>query len=297
MEGHDPQATTVAEYLAGTAKWRTDLYATCGTVLSHSESIALFRELDVKMTPELKRPEVPMPFGGEYSQTRYAQHMIDEYKAAGVAPARVYPQSFNLDDIRYLIANEPAFAAQAVYLDGRYERDDFDASAPASLSPTMAELAAEGVRIIAPPLWVLLTLDETRQIQPSAYARAARAAGLDIITWTLERSGPLRDHGGWYYQSIASVIDNDGDMLRVLHALAQQVGVIGVFSDWPATVTYYANCLGLNPTLVSYPDSHVQHAIGSWPISPVVGLISGLEEASRPGRASTTRRADPGPIQ
>jgi glycerophosphoryl diester phosphodiesterase len=27
--------------------------------------------------------------------------------------------------------------------------------------------------------------------------------------------------------------------------LAKEVGVRGVFSDWPATTTYYANCMGL----------------------------------------------------
>ncbi len=32
---------------------------------------------------------------------------------------------------------------------------------------------------------------------------------------------------------------------KLLHVLAQDVGVVGVFSDWPATVTYYANCYGL----------------------------------------------------
>ena len=32
---------------------------------------------------------------------------------------------------------------------------------------------------------------------------------------------------------------------RALDALAQDVGVAGVFSDWPATVTFYANCMGL----------------------------------------------------
>jgi glycerophosphoryl diester phosphodiesterase len=31
----------------------------------------------------------------------------------------------------------------------------------------------------------------------------------------------------------------------VIDVLAQQVGVKGIFSDWPATVTYYANCMGL----------------------------------------------------
>ena len=38
-------------------------------------------------------------------------------------------------------------------------------------------------------------------------------------------------------------INNDGDMMKMLDVLAQDVGVMGVFSDWPATVTYYANCM------------------------------------------------------
>ena len=35
-------------------------------------------------------------------------------------------------------------------------------------------------------------------------------------------------------------------MLVVLDVLARDVGIIGIFSDWPATVTYYANCFGLD---------------------------------------------------
>jgi glycerophosphoryl diester phosphodiesterase len=109
----------------------------------------------------------------------------------------------------------------------------------------MEELAAARVRIVAPPLWVLVTLDAGGRIVPSAYARAARSAGLEIITWTLERSGPLATGGGFYYQSIAPAIDNDGDMMVVLDVLARDVGVLGIFSDWPGTVTYYASCMGL----------------------------------------------------
>ena len=33
-------------------------------------------------------------------------------------------------------------------------------------------------------------------------------------------------------------------MLTLLDVLAKDVGVIGVFSDWPATTTFYANCRG-----------------------------------------------------
>ena len=47
-------------------------------------------------------------------------------------------------------------------------------------------------------------------------------------------------------QSTTDVTDNDGDYFEVLDVLAQDVGILGIFSDWPATVTYYANCMGLD---------------------------------------------------
>jgi glycerophosphoryl diester phosphodiesterase len=108
----------------------------------------------------------------------------------------------------------------------------------------MEELVSEGVNIIAPPMYMLLALDANNHIVPSTYAKAAKFAGLDIIAWTLERSGFLKDGGGFYYETIKDVINNDGDMLEVLDVLARDVGIIGIFSDWPATVTYYDNCKG-----------------------------------------------------
>ncbi|MDX6749116.1 glycerophosphodiester phosphodiesterase family protein [Geminicoccaceae bacterium 1502E] len=239
MDGSNPQAASVGEYMRGTAAWRTDLHASRGTLMTHAESIELFKSLGVKMTPELKAPEVVMPFQGDYSQQDYARQLIEEYKAAGVPPQDVFPQSFDLEDVRYWIREAPAFGAQAVFLEGR------EAGDPASLERGMRELAEEGVRIIAPPLYMLVALDEQQRIVPSAYARAAKAAGLDIIAWSLERSGPMAGGGGWYYQSIAPAIDGDGDVMTLLDVLAREVGVRGVFSDWPGTVTYYANCMGL----------------------------------------------------
>ncbi len=245
MDASDPTATTVEDYLGGTADWRTDLYATCGTLMTHAESIELFTDLDVGMTPELKVPSVPMPYEGDYTQEQYAQQMIDEYKAAGVDASRVWAQSFSLANVRYWIENEPTFGNQAVYLDDRYDTlDGFDPSDPETFSPTMDELVADGVKIVAPPTWVLVTL-EAGQIVPSAYAKAAKTAELGIITWTLERSGPLKGTTDFYYQSVAGAIERDGDMMVLLDVLAQDVGILGIFSDWAATVTYYANCMGL----------------------------------------------------
>ncbi len=245
MDASDSQATTVEAYLGGTAPWRTDLYSSTGTLLSHRESIELFKNLSVKMTPELKSPSVPMPYQGDYTQQDYAQQMIDEYKEAGVRPRDVYAQSFNLDDVKYWISHEPEFGKQAVYLDGRYDDPAFDHENPGTWNPSMEELVDAGVQILAPPMWMLITVDHNQQIAPSTYAKFATAAGLDLITWTLERSGQLIHGGGWYYQTITEITDNEGDAFELLDVLAKQVGVIGVFSDWPATTTFYADCNGL----------------------------------------------------
>jgi glycerophosphoryl diester phosphodiesterase len=118
MDDFNPRAKTVAEYMGGTANVRTDLYAgpTSGQLLTHKESIALFKRLGVKMTPELKAPSVAMPFNG-FTQEMYAQKMIEEYKQAGVRPRDVFPQSFSQADVLYWIQNEPEYGKQAVYLD------------------------------------------------------------------------------------------------------------------------------------------------------------------------------------
>jgi len=245
MDAADKSATTVEGYLGGTADWRTELYtAEPATIMTHAESIELFKSLGAKFTPELKTPSVEMPFNG-FSQEDYAQKLVDEYKAAGIPASDVWLQSFNLEDVLYWIKAEPEFGAQAVYLMDEYNIEGYSPMDPATWPNTMEELKGMGVNYIAPPTWMLVTLDGEK-IVPSELAKQAKAADLKIITWTIERSGPLVRGGGWYYQSIGDITDSDGVMYAYIDALAQDVGVEGIFSDWPATITYYANCMGLD---------------------------------------------------
>lgn len=239
MDAFDAMATTPEAYVGGTANWRTDLYASRGTLLSHRESIELFQSLGVKFTPELKTPVVEMPFEGDYSQQDYARQMIQDYIDAGVDPDQVWPQSFLLDDVLFWVKELPEFGAQAVFLDQ-------SPLAPETSSLAWMEgLKSRGVNVLAPALWKMLDLDPYQNIVPSDYALNARQAGLDLIGWTVERSGPLANGGGWYFQTVEDAISTDGDVMTVIDVLAREVGVIGLFSDWPATTTYYANCMGL----------------------------------------------------
>ena len=58
--------------------------------------------------------------------------------------------------------------------------------------------------------------------------------------------GILADgNNGFYYQPFDAAIKSEGDLMQVIDVLAREVGVLGIFSDWPATTTFYANCAGL----------------------------------------------------
>ena len=240
MDSTNKKAKTVEEYVNSTASFRTDLYTQEGTLLTHKESIVLFKKLGVKMTPELKSVSVKMPYEGTYTQEDYAQQMINEYKELNVSPKDVFAQSFNINDIKYWLKNEKAFGKQAVYLDDIVYKDK---DGEKKQIANMKYYKSLGINYIAPPMWALVNLDEKNNIVPSLYAKEANKNKLKIITWTLERSGLLKDKGGgWYYQSIKDKIKTDGNMYELLDVLAQKVKIKGIFSDWPATVTYYANC-------------------------------------------------------
>ena len=254
MDAFNPAARTVDEYVGGTAPWRTDLYTGRGTLLTLRESIELNKRLGVMHTPELKSGDavsINAVFG---SQKDYALRFAQELRDAGVPPRDVWPQSFNVEDVLTWIDNTP-YGRQAVYL------LDYDATDPVHDIVIQAPynqmdrgeyfemLRRRGVRIVAPPIPALLAVDANGRIVPSPLARDLRAWGFEIITWSLERSDLRRGaaRAGLYYDfdRQGRAVTKDSDLYGVLDVLATQVGVIGIFSDWPATVTYYASCMGL----------------------------------------------------
>ena len=249
MDASNSSATTAGGYLGGTPSWRTDVYTgrPSGNVVTLKEHIELVKKWGLSQAPELKEGDparIRAIFGG---QQQYAQKLIDSYKAAGVDPRKVYAQSFNADDVIYWARHEPEFGAQAMYLDPV----DPQANPPVPrLSVSrLQELGRLGVTTMAPPIQALLAVNDAGEVVPSRYAKDIKAAGFDIIAWSFERTNLT--HGaagvGGYYQfdPQGRAIKKDSDMYKALDVLARGVGVKGVFSDWPGTVTYYANCMGL----------------------------------------------------
>jgi glycerophosphoryl diester phosphodiesterase len=258
MDASNPAARSVAEYQGGTASWRTDLYTGRGTLLSFRESIELNQALDVKHTPELKGGDadtIKQVFG---SQENYALAFAAELRAARVKPRDVWPQSFNVEDVLTWIG-KTEYGRQAVYL------LDYNATDPVNdivIQPPYDQmdrsayfrmLKQRGVKIIAPPIPALLAVNANGRVVPSQLAKDLKSMGFDIITWTIERSdlrkGAAATAGNptYYFDFDPSnaAIRKDSDLYTALDVLARDVKILGIFSDWPATVTYYANCMGL----------------------------------------------------
>lgn len=247
MEATTFNAVNTSQYMGrigSTPDWRTNMFAySCAEPMSLKEQIALVEGYGLNFTAEAKTPEIPMPFQGDYTQQDFAQQIVDTFNEAGISADRVWLQSFLPDDIFYWLANDTAFGQQAVYLD---ERADLTPTGYDEAVASLPDLAKKGVKIIAPSIWQLITADNaTGEIVPSTYATTANEVGLEIITWSFERSGPLENGGGYYYESVSNLINNDGDEFTVIDVIAQKVHATKIFADWAGTVTYYANCFGL----------------------------------------------------
>jgi glycerophosphoryl diester phosphodiesterase len=248
MDASNPSATTPEDYQSGTPSWRTDLYTGRGTPMTLRESIELNESNGVKHTPELKAGDparIAQVFGG---QAQYAQALVDVLTEAHVDPDDVFLQSFNRDDILYWLQHAPQLGKQAVYL------DSIDPTAnpaiPRLSNQELHDLRQQGVRYLAPPMFALLDLDAQDHVVESQYAHDIKDAGFKIITWTFERSDLRKgaSEAGFYYlfDPEGRAIKKDADMYKALDVLARKVKIKGIFSDWPATVSYYANCMDLH---------------------------------------------------
>jgi glycerophosphoryl diester phosphodiesterase len=202
-------------------------------------------------TPELKTPptDVPMPFNG-YTQAQFASDVVEHFLKKDIDPNRVFLQSFLEDDVFQWIEQYPQFGKHAVLLD---EEADGGGEELIAAGARLAGLKARGVNIIAPPTPYLLAYGDATNttIVPSQYALDAKAAGLDIIAWSYERSPPLKVSGeteDYYYFTVADAVKYDGQLYEILNILANDIGIVGLFSDWASTTTYFANCFGLEGT-------------------------------------------------
>lgn len=183
---------------------------------------------------------------GSTSNHRHSQRQSGTNSTSrNISFDRVWPQSFLIDDIIYWLKYDHTWGKQAIYL---IEADT--AADVAAFTANVTTYKSMGINIIGPAIPDLITIGgpNNNSVVPSNFANVAKAAGLDMIAWTFERSGPLatvKARGEYYFSTVADIMHTDGQYYEVLDVLVQQIGIKGMFTDWASTVTYYANCFGL----------------------------------------------------
>ncbi len=224
------RATTVDEYLVDKRSLKRNSNIQCGTLQTHRESIRLISTHDRKHIPELKRMDAHSLSSLDLTLEHYAELLLKEYQNLGISPDRIFLQSFSWDVIEFWLTHYPEHAKNIVFLDGRGRIPGFR-----STQASMNSLYEKGLRIIAPPIPMLVEVNDQGELRRTSYADHALAAGLEVITWTFETR----------LSEISGFSKVESDRIRVLEALKEEVNVRGVFSDWPETVTRYANCMNL----------------------------------------------------
>jgi glycerophosphoryl diester phosphodiesterase len=245
MDAADSRATTRAGYVSGgVAPFRTNLYSyECPQVPTHKEYIQHVKKFGGKYVPELKTPSgVVMPYnysGVIFTQTDYAQKAVDEYIELNIDPSIVYLQSFLWSDVIYW-ATKTDFK-NACALEGTYDVYNWSTE---QIKSWLQPLKDAGVPIVAPPLYLLANrTSATGPIAVSNYANIVLGMGFKIVTWSYERDGPLKNGGGFYHTGLSAT--RDGFDYEFLDFMVKKANITGIFSDWPATVTFYANCMGV----------------------------------------------------
>ncbi len=203
-EGKNDRARRPEDYYRA-ARYPAALFEAPAHTLDHAGFVRVLRPLKVAYFPELKK--TPLPPGIPRNDLRRA--LVDAYKKAGIPPERVFMQSFDRADLAFWRAYAPAYAKRAIWLDGRR----LDPEDPSSWHLGMEALHKEGIRYLGPPIRYLLRREGGRLL-PTAYARAAREAGLLLVPWTLERTKGL------------------GSPEEIYAALGE-LGAFAVFSDDP----------------------------------------------------------------
>ena len=105
----------------------------------------------------------------------------------------------------------------------------------------------------------LVASEAAKRLQSMLAAAAGRsnaASGQHIASWSLMRSGCVSTNEsiargiqpavlgpcGWYWQGASEAAVQPQDALLALDVLFRSVGVLGMFSDFPAAVSAYVNC-------------------------------------------------------
>ena len=234
----------------GTANWRTDLYSTGGTLLTHKESIELIKALDGKYARSSKGPTVRRRYrSNRCSAPRRIRAGDDQRLQGGAGPTleslgAVVQQSRRADvDPDRSAVRSPGRVLWTM----RMFRPMFRAQPICSAMPKRASASLRRrCGCCCPPATAGLCRRNTQRTPrpPASTSSPGRSNA------RANRGRGAADPG--HHESVVLLPDDPRRPAQrrrhhaaTLDVLARDVGILGIFSDWSGTVSYYASCMGL----------------------------------------------------
>ena len=196
MDAFEPERDHGRGVPDGTPSWRTDLYSTSGTLMTHAEASSSSRA-----RRQVHAGAEDAERGDAVRRRLHAGALraADDRRVQGGrrrSPRRVFPQSFLLDDVLYWIEQEPAFGARPSI---STTQTSMGLRRLRGAVVGMQELA-EGVASSRRRCWTLVELAATRS---SLDVRDGLPRPRASTSSPGRSSAPgSTDGGGYYYQSV-----------------------------------------------------------------------------------------------
>jgi secreted PhoX family phosphatase len=208
--------------------------------MRHSEYIQLVQDFRVaangykpKFVSTIVQRGVAQTGGG----VNVNAQVVNEYNAqTTIADTHVFVKTWSADSATFAAFNNVRLWDDETGCDGSLK----------ACPTTVTELKnmQEGAYVSLPQQQLIAVMHN--KYVPSELALLAKKQKLRVVAVGFERpeSLPMRSNrGGAFYETSRTITDNDGDAYEMLHVLASQVGIEHISTSWPATVTFYANCM------------------------------------------------------
>lgn len=274
----NPDAATVDTYLLGAPGFRSPYIAQqrCHPLMWYEQYLALARKWRVNTIPELKDTDrqdlndflaatgrtvfgLADQFAREAAVRGFGRHS----EAAVAKGGTVVLQTFDHRVAQHWTTIRPLPSIEfmwSTFLPLHAGEDDPDCKTfDCGAGMVISSLARQGVAFFGPPLQLLLSSAGHRTVPSNAsvwYSRLAREHGAALMSWSIERSGCSTTAAtpsvqpaaigtcDWYWGSTEGISSyQHEDTLLALHVLFQDVGIAGIFADFPATASAYLNCV------------------------------------------------------
>ena len=217
--------------------------------MSHAEYITLVKDFGKGSNIGSGQDQFGYGNGGDGMHRKFLSHVLPggaQRQTLANSVIQEYNDHADINPSRILLQDFPTVTGARAYIPVTTHNENGCDGTLKACPTTVTDLEnmQEGAYVSLPQQQLIAVMHN--KYVPSELALLAKKQNLRVVAVGFERpeSLPMRStRGGAFYETSRTITDNDGDAYEMLHVLASQVGIEHISTSWPATVTFYANCM------------------------------------------------------